>query len=301
MGSKVAARERMQAAGVPIIPGRRSRSRRRRRFARWATSWVGRSRSRRPPAAEEGPQGRSLGGRGRARLRVRPPRGGGVLLRPGGLCRAVPRGSAPRRGPGARRRARRRRPPRRARLHDPAPPPEARRGDAVARRVRGPPREDRSDRRRRGQSRRLPLGRDDRRAALAGRRVLLPRDEHQDPGGAHGHGAGHGARPHPRAGADRGRGAAMAAPGGRPAERARDRVPDQRGGSVQRLSAGAGEDHGLQGARWAGRAGGLGCRGGSEVVGSTTRWSRSSASTESTGSTRDAGCFARSTSTGSRG
>ena len=35
--------------------------------------------------------------------------------------------------------------------------------------------------------------------------------------------------------------------------------------------------------------------------GSTTRWWRSSASTESTGSTRDAGCFARSGSTGSRG
>ena len=55
-----------------------------------------------------------------------------VLRRRVGLRRAVPRGPAPRRGAGARRRARERHPPRRARLHDPAPPPEADRGDAVA-------------------------------------------------------------------------------------------------------------------------------------------------------------------------
>ena len=55
-----------------------------------------------------------------------------VLRRRVGVRRALPRGSAARRGAGARRRARQRHPPRRARLHDPAPPPEARRGDAVA-------------------------------------------------------------------------------------------------------------------------------------------------------------------------
>ena len=48
-----------------------------------------------------------------------------------------------------------------------------------------------------------------------GRRVLLPGDEHADPGRAHGHRAGHGARPRARAGAHRGRRAAVASPGGR--------------------------------------------------------------------------------------
>ncbi len=61
-----------------------------------------------------------------AGLRVGAPRGAVVLRRSGSLRRAVPRGPAARRGPGARRRARQRHPPRRARLHDPAPPPEAR-------------------------------------------------------------------------------------------------------------------------------------------------------------------------------
>ena len=52
-------------------------------------------------------------------------------------------------------------------------------------------------------------------------RVLLPRDEHPHPGRAHGHRDGDGPRPRPRAGADRGRRAAIAAPGGR-------RLPDTR-------------------------------------------------------------------------
>ena len=75
------------------------------------------------------------------------------------LRRALPRGSAPRRGAGARGRARQRHPPRRARLHDPAPPPEADRGDAVAGGRRGAARADRADRRRRRPRGRLPLGR----------------------------------------------------------------------------------------------------------------------------------------------
>ena len=53
-----------------------------------------------------------------------------------------------------------------------------------------------------------------------GRRLLLHGDEHAHPGRAHGHGAGHRPRPRPRAGADRGRRAAIAAPGGRPADAA---------------------------------------------------------------------------------
>ena len=62
-----------------------------------------------------------------------------------------------------------------------------------------------------------------------------------------------------------------------------------------------GEDHGLRGAWRSRRASGLRRRGaGARSSVSTTRWSRSSASTESTGSTRVAGCSARSGNTGSK-
>ena len=57
-----------------------------------------------------------------------------------------------------------------------------------------------ADRRRRGPCRRLPLRGHDRGPALEGGRVLLPRDEHPDPGRAHGHRARDGPRPRPRAG-----------------------------------------------------------------------------------------------------
>ena len=69
---------------------------------------------------------------GRARVRDGAAAGPVVLREPRRLRREADRRSAPRRGAGARRRARQRHPSRRARLHDPAPPPEARRGDAVA-------------------------------------------------------------------------------------------------------------------------------------------------------------------------
>ena len=132
MGSKTRARQAMQAAGVPIIPG--------------TTDPVGsaeessRSAGDRLPAADQGRrrrgrqghEGRRAAGRGGAGVRVRAARRAVLLRRRVGLRRALPRGPAPRRGAGARRRARERHPPRRARLHDPAPPPEARRGDAVA-------------------------------------------------------------------------------------------------------------------------------------------------------------------------
>ena len=60
-----------------------------------------------------------------------------------------------------------------------------------------------ADRRRRRARVRLPLGRDDRGPADAGRRVLLHGDEHAHPGRAHRHGGGDGRRPRARAGADR--------------------------------------------------------------------------------------------------
>ena len=206
MGSKVAARQTMSAAGVPIIPGTTEpvdsadEVRRLGDELRLADRDQGLRRRRR-----ERPQGRRLVRRGRARLRGRTPRRPGVFLRRRGLRRALPRGSPPRRGAGPRRPARLGDPSRRARLHDPAPSPEARRGDALAGGRRGAPRPDRSDRRRRGPCRRLPLRGHDRGPPLEGGRVLLPRDEHPAPGRAHGHRARDGPRPRPRAGADRGR------------------------------------------------------------------------------------------------
>ena len=255
MGSKVEARERMKAAGVPIIPGTTepvetveddSRLAEEIGYPLAIKAAVGRR--------GKGPQGGPLARRGRARVLVGAARGRGLLRRSDRLRRAVPRGSTPRRGAGPGRRARQRRPPRRARLHDPAPPPEAGRGDAVAGSLGGAARADRRDRRRCRPRRRLPKRGDDRGAALARGRVLLPRDEHADSGRASGHGAGHRLRPRARTGADRGRRAALVPPGGRPVRRPRDRVPDQRRGRGGRISAGARDDHGLSRACRPGRA-----------------------------------------------
>ncbi len=227
----------MKEAGVPIIPGTTDPVSSAGEVVR-----LGR-RDRLPTAHQgggrrwrEGDEGRRRCGRGRARIRVRTPRGRGVLRRLVGLRRAVPRGPAPRRGAGARRCPRQRHPPRRARLHDPAPAPEARRGDTLACGRRRAARPHRLDRGRRGPGGRLPVGGHDRGPARTGRRVLLPRDEHPHPGRAHRHRDGHGPRPRARAGSDRSRRAAVVHPGGRRPARARDRVPDQRGGPVQQGS-----------------------------------------------------------------
>jgi len=174
------------------------------------------------------------GGRGRSRprLRVRSPRGRGVLLERRGLRRALPRESAPRRGPDSRRRSRQRHPPRRARLHDPTPSPEARGGDSLPGCRRGATRADRSDRHRRCPGGGLPQRGHPRRAARPRRQLLLPGDEHPDPGVEHtvtelvtGLDLVRGAGSH------RGWGAAMAAPGRRPVDRARDRSA----GSMRRI------------------------------------------------------------------
>ena len=117
----------------------------------------------------QGPEGRAGPRRGGACVRVGSARGAGLLRRLDRLRRALSRGPAPRGGPGARRRSRERDSPRRARLHDPAPPPEARRGDAVACGGRGAARTDRRDRSRGRPSGRLPQRGDDRRPPLAGR------------------------------------------------------------------------------------------------------------------------------------
>ena len=93
---------------------------------------------------------------------------------------------------------------------------------------------DRPDRGRGRARGRLPLGGNDRGAA-AGRRVLLPRDEHARAGRAlrdrGDHGRGHRARADP----DRGRRGARLRPGRRLLARPRDRVPHQRRGRGEEL------------------------------------------------------------------
>ena len=126
---------RRSTAGVPTLPSSEDPTTRRRRL----------------PAAREG------GGRrrrqGHADRRRRPPtsprrsprpqrEAAGALRRRPRVPRALRAPVAPRRDPDPRRRARQPRPPRRARVLDPAPPPEDRRGVAVAGRRRRPARSD---------------------------------------------------------------------------------------------------------------------------------------------------------------
>ena len=121
---------------------------------------------------------------------------------------------------------------------------------------------------------------------LAGRRVLLPGDEHPRAGRAlrdrDDHGHRHRARGHPR----RGRRGALGRPGRRRAARPRDRVPHQRRGRVQELRARPGQDHELPRARRPGRARRLAaCAPAARSRRCTTRWWPSSSSGTSTAST----------------
>ncbi len=148
MGSKTEARAAMRAAGVPIIPGATDP-------VRTVEEVVELGEEIGYPliikaAAGGGGKGMELvsdAGRGRAGVRGGAAAGSQVLRRRHRLRRALPREPAARRGADPRRRARHRALPRRARLHDPAAAPEARRGDAVARRRCRAAREDRRDRR----------------------------------------------------------------------------------------------------------------------------------------------------------
>ena len=143
---------------------------------------------------------------------------------------------APRRDPGALRQGRRRAHPRRARVLDPAPPPEADRGVALARARRGDARGD-------GGRGRASLPHDQLRErghvrvpARRRRHVPLHRAERASPGRASGQRARDRRRHRPRAAADRGgRAARPDRPGAAPRARARDSA--ERRGSVSRLRA----------------------------------------------------------------
>ena len=105
--------------------------------------------------------------------------------------------------------------------------------------------EDRQDRRRRRARGRLPRRGHDRGPALRRGRVLLPGDEHARAGRALRDRGGHRRRHRPRADPRRRRRAVELRPGRHPLARARDRVPDQRRGRVEELRARAGHDRAL--------------------------------------------------------
>ena len=157
MGVKTTARRLMEEAGVPVVPGTMEPLDLGRGRARDG------ARDRLPGGVQDRGRRRGQGlsrgalrGGGRGRVRAGRERGRALLRERRRLRRALPRGSAARRGADPRRRARQRRPPRRARLLDPAAAPEARRGVARADRHAGAARADLRDRRRGRARRRLP-------------------------------------------------------------------------------------------------------------------------------------------------
>ena len=161
---------------------------------------------------------------------------------------------AARRDPGALRPARRRAHARRARVLDPAAPPEADRGVAVARARRASARGDGGRRRARLPGDRLRERRHVRVPARPGRGLLLHRAERAAPGRASGQRARDRDRHRPRAAARSRAGEALPVDRPRAAPRARDRDPPERRGSRARLRAGAGADHALPAAARARRA-----------------------------------------------
>ncbi len=165
------------------------------------------------------------------------------------LHRALPRGPPPHRGAAGVRQPRQRRVLLRTRLLGAAPPPEADRGGAL-----DPPLRRAAQRHRRARRRRRPRGRLHRRRhdgvpARPRGQPLLHGDERPHPGRAPRQRDGHVRRPDPGADPRRRRRAAIGHPGGRRAARPRDRVPRQRRGPRPRLRPGGRAPRRLRAAR----------------------------------------------------
>ena len=126
-------------------------------------------------------------------------------------------------------------PPRRAGLLGAAAPPEADRGGAVAVPYARPAQEDGQGRGPRRRGRRIRERGHDRVPRGCQGQLLLHRDEHADPGGASRHRGGDRHRPDQAADPHRKRREAGVRPERHHVREARDRVPDQRGGSGPQL------------------------------------------------------------------
>ena len=186
MGDKVTARQTMEKAGVPIVPGTTERLSDE-EVERWVRDDrpAGDDQGERPAAAARAcascaTQSEMRAGASRARA-ARP----GLLRRRLALRREVRRGAAPHRDPDPRRPPRQRRAPLRARVLDPAPPPEGDRGGAGQRHHRRTCAREMGEAAVAAAQRRRLRGR--RHLRVPGRRarpLLLPRDEHARAGRA---------------------------------------------------------------------------------------------------------------------
>ena len=207
-----------------------------------------------PTARQGGVRGRRQGHARRAGRRstrgvtqARGPRGEVVLRPVRGLPRALRRSRATRRGADHRRCEGQRRVPGRARLFRPATPSEAGRGDTVAAVRRRTSRAVRRGRDLAHEGGRLRQRRDGRMRPRRRRLLLLPGDEHADPGRAPRHRDGDGARRGRTA--DPGRAGWLARGSRGRRERPRDRMPDQCRGSGAELPPGTGTDRSIRGAQ----------------------------------------------------
>ena len=238
MGNKAGAKTLMQAAGVPCIPGYQGEDQSEERLAAGG-------RAHRLPRDDQGDGRRRRSrhaagafGEGIRRAAAQCALGGAERLRrPGGDPRTRHRRAAPHRDPGLRRPPRQCDPPGRARLLGAAPPPEADRGSAVARRRCRPARAHGRDRGGGGEGDPLRGRGHAGIPARQRRQLLLHGDEHAPAGRASGDRGDHRARPG-RVAAARGCRRATAADAGRRAlQGPRDRGAPVRRGCRQGLHA----------------------------------------------------------------